>query len=343
LYWDGWIFGTLDSRPPKIPYERYDVIVGLGYENVASADATGNRAPEEIRLAPHAWTAVIGLDVGTMGRTAPFDLGIVADPKAAMIDLLEAVQSLATKARLAQIREERFSRAAPQIAAVRQRVDRDVRAAFGRQPMHPYELAMAVEDAIDRDAITINENLSHDFSLHHGLIQRFGGDAKLRLSAGGGSLGWGVGAAIGAKLGEPNRQVVAHIGDGSLMYSAAGFWTMARYNVPVLIIVWNNRNYQTVRHGFSRFGGNMAELERYPGLHLGDPDIDFVGLAKSQGVDGERATTASEIATALERGVAATRAGSPYVIDAVISQFGGGADSDWYQEFNLAETRTRAV
>jgi benzoylformate decarboxylase len=278
-----------------------------------------------------------------MGRTAPFDLGIVADPKAAMIDLLEAVQSLATKARLAQIREERFSRAAPQIAAVRQRVDRDVRAAFGRQPMHPYELAMAVEDAIDRDAITINENLSHDFSLHHGLIQRFGGDAKLRLSAGGGSLGWGVGAAIGAKLGEPNRQVVAHIGDGSLMYSAAGFWTMARYNVPVLIIVWNNRNYQTVRHGFSRFGGNMAELERYPGLHLGDPDIDFVGLAKSQGVDGERATTASEIATALERGVAATRAGSPYVIDAVISQFGGGADSDWYQEFNLAETRTRAV
>ena len=131
-----------------------------------------------------------------------------------------------------------------------------------------------------------------------------------------------MGAAIGAKIGEPNRQVVAHIGDGSVMYSAAGFWTMARYEVPVLTIVWNNRNYQTVRHGFSRFGGKMAKSGHYLGLHLGDPDIDFVGLAKSQGVEGERTTTTAELVGALERGVAATRAGSPYLIDAVVSQFG---------------------
>lgn len=343
LYWDGWIFGALNSPPGKIPYELYDVIVGLGYENLAAAREKGSQTPEQASLAPHAWTAVIGIDVGTMGRTAPFDLGIVADPKAALEDLLDAVQSLATKERLAKIRAERFDRVAPKIAAVRQRVEQDAKAAFGKQPMHPYELAMTIENTIDRDAITVNENLSHDFSLRHGIIQRFGGDEKLRLSAGGGSLGWGVGAAIGAKIGEPNRQVVAHIGDGSVMYSAAGFWSMARYQVPVLTIVWNNHNYQTVRHGFARFKGKMAKEDHYLGLHLGDPDIDFVALAGSQGVEGERTTTASEFAAALERGIAATRAGSPYLIDAVVSQFGGGADSDWHQEFSVAKTRTRKV
>jgi thiamine pyrophosphate-dependent acetolactate synthase large subunit-like protein len=78
-------------------------------------------------------------------------------------------------------------------------------------------------------------------------------------------------------------------------------------------------------------------------MHLGDPDIDFSGLAKSQGVEGEKVTTASELAGALERGTAATRAGTPYLIDAAICQIGGGAGSDWHQTFNLAEKRTRLV
>ena len=56
-----------------------------------------------------------------------------------------------------------------------------------------------------------------------------------------------MGAATGAKLAAPDRQVVCHIGDGSVMYSASGFWTQARYEVPVLTVVTNNRNYQTVR------------------------------------------------------------------------------------------------
>ena len=75
---------------------------------------------------------------------------------------------------------------------------------------------------------------------------------KLWLTNSGHSLGWGVGAALGAKLGAPDRQVVLSIGDGSVMYSAAGFWSMARYEVPVLTVVWNNCNYQQVRNAYAR-------------------------------------------------------------------------------------------
>src|SRR5215468_1375930 len=71
---------------------------------------------------------------------------------------------------------------------------------------------------------------------------------------------------------------------------ASGFWTMARYSLPILTVVWNNLNYQTVRTNFHTFGGEMAKQERYPEVYLGDPEIDFVMLARAQGIDGARVT-----------------------------------------------------
>jgi benzoylformate decarboxylase len=174
---------------------------------------------------------------------------------------------------------------------------------------------------------------------------RFGPRAedKLGVSHTGNSLGWGVGAAVGAKLAAPDRQVVLSIGDGSLMYSAAGFWTMARYEVPVLTVVWNNRNYQTVRNAAYRYNRRMAETGKYHGLYLGDPDIDFVKLAESQGVRGERVTNPGDIAAALKRGTAETHAGKPYLLEFVIGRVGGGAESTWHQKFSAAALQgTRA-
>jgi thiamine pyrophosphate-dependent acetolactate synthase large subunit-like protein len=91
---------------------------------------------------------------------------------------------------------------------------------------------------LDRDAIIVAENPSWP----NRFLSTGGTDAKQWISISGGGLGWGVGAAIGAKLARPDPQVVCIIGDSSLMYSAAGFWTQARYRVPVLTVVCNNRN-----------------------------------------------------------------------------------------------------
>lgn len=342
LYWDNKAIAR-SRGDGRDPFARYDVIVGLGADEFTAAGARGEEAPVEIGRAPHAWKAALGVDVDMMSRTVPIDLTLLADPRAGIEDLRDAINSLVTKDRLNKIKAERTQRMMPRIAAYRADVEDEAKASFGKTPMHPYELADLIERAIDRDAITVNESLSHDFSMRHNAMQRFGGSEKRRIASGGGSLGWGIGASIGAKIGEPNRQVVLNIGDGSVMYSASGFWTMARYSVPVLTIVWNNRNYQTVRHGFSRFNGNMARSGHYVGMYLGDPDIDYVGLAKSQGVAGEKATTASEFSAALERGIAATRRGEPFVLDVLISRIGGGADSTWYQAFSLADSRTRMV
>jgi len=68
----------------------------------------------------------------------------------------------------------------------------------------------------------------------------------------GGSLGYGIDAAVGAQLGAPDRPVVCSLGNGAVMYSASGSWPMARYGLPVLTLVWNNLNSQTCG-GFAGF------------------------------------------------------------------------------------------
>jgi len=126
------------------------------------------------------------------------------------------------------------------------------------------------------------------------------------------------------------------------MYSACGFWTQARYRIPVLTVVWNNRNYQTVRLAYHAYGGKMANSGKYAGMYLGDPDIDFVKLAESQGVSGERVTSGTDLRAALERGTNATKDGKPYLIEVVIARFGGGADSTWHESFNLTTATPHA-
>ena len=207
-------------------------------------------------------------------------------------------------------------------------------------PIHPDELGWALEEELDKDAIVVSENLSGSNSFFR---TGFREDEKMWLSTSGAGLGWGVGAATGAKLGQPDRQVVCSIGDGSVMYSASGFWTQARYGVPVLTVVCNNLNYQTVRNAYVRYGGKMAEANRFTGMYLGDPEIDFAGLARSQGVEGVLVEHSADLRPALRQGIAATRAGSPFLVDVRVQRTGGGADSTWHQSFNLAENRTRDV
>jgi len=74
-------------------------------------------------------------------------------------------------------------------------------------------------------------------------------------------------------------------------------------------------------------------------MYLGAPDIDFVRLAESQGVGGEKVTRGADLEAAIHRGVRATRDGKPYLLDVEISCYGGGAESTWYEKFNLSEKR----
>jgi thiamine pyrophosphate-dependent acetolactate synthase large subunit-like protein len=257
---------------------------------------------------------------------------MVANVKLALRALIDSVKAQATADRIARVAE---SRSGP--GSQRREIRRD---RMGLSPIHPDELGWALEQELDRNAIVVSENLSGSNQFYS---TGFRDDEKMWLSTSGAGLGWGVGASIGAKLGQPDRQVVCNIGDGSVMYSASGFWSQARYGVTVLTVVCNNLNYQTVRNAYVRYGGKMQQANRFTGMYLGDPEIDFVKLAQSQGIEGAFVESSADLRPALRRGIDATRAGEPYLVDVRVARTGGGADSTWHQAFNLSERRKKRV
>jgi thiamine pyrophosphate-dependent acetolactate synthase large subunit-like protein len=259
-------------------------------------------------------------------------MAVVANVKLALRAIVDSVRSQATGDRIARIAA---SRTEPERWYREIRRDR-----LGMSPIHPDELGWALDEELDGDAIVVSENLSGS---NHFLNTGFREGEKMWLSTSGAGLGWSIGAATGAKIGQPDRQVVCNVGDGSVMYSSSGFWSQARYGVPVLTVVCNNLNYQTVRNAYVRYGGKMREADRYTGMYLGDPEIDFVKLAESQGCEGALVESSADLRPALRRGIEATREGTPFLVDVRVRRVGGGADSTWHQRFNLAGSRTREV
>jgi benzoylformate decarboxylase len=280
------------------------------------------------------------METGSLGRNYPSDVTLLGDVKSGLRDIRAALDGLLTRERRTSIAAARRKPIETATASWHAGVTQAIAANLGRTPIHPDEVGKVLAETIDRNAIVVSENLIGSFDSF-----RFGfrDDEQTYLGAGGASLGWGLGAAAGAKLGAPDRQVICSIGDGSLMYSAAGFWTLARYHIPVLVVVWNNHNYQTVRLAYHRYRGKMLATGKYQGMYLGNPDIDFVKLAGSQGVGGERVVAGSELRPALRRGLAATAEGRPYLVEVVIARIGGGAESTWFERFDLAASRKRRV
>jgi len=151
-----------------------------------------------------------------------------------------------------------------------------------------------------------------------------------------GVLGWGTAAAIGVKIGNPHKETWCLTADGCFNFGSQALWSARRYEVPVGVVIFNNREYQANRMAQHMLGGRMAATGRYIGVKLDRPDIDYVKLAGAYDIEGERVDRPGDIAAALGRCKAAMQAGRAYVVDVRIEKRFPGKDSDWYDQFSVA-------
>jgi acetolactate synthase I/II/III large subunit len=262
---------------------------------------------------PDAYVAVVGSDsINTKIPTLEFeaDLRLNCAPLNAINALREAVAKLAPL----QFDEiEKRKRLWQQSSS--QRVSRardEARAVANRSPIDPIWLAFQIGEALDDNSILIDDTLSHNPLSRFLQCARPG--SYFRNPGSGG--GWGPGAALGAKLGAPERDVIAVTGDGFYMYSAANacLWAACYYQAPFMTVIFQNRSYST---------GTRATANLYPegyavrdGLEGGyfDPPIDFAKEAEAAGAYGENVRDPAEVQHALRRGLEKTRAGVPAVI-----------------------------
>ncbi len=130
----------------------------------------------------------------------------------------------------------------------------------------------------------------------------------------GGALGWALGAGIGVKMARPDDPVVSVVGDGTAMYTIQGLWSAAHYDVPLVLVVMNNREYAACKRGIDRVVSGGADT--YVGMDLTDPEIDFLGLGRSLGVETQSAAGTEELSAAVAEALAS---GAPTLIDAAVA------------------------
>ncbi len=128
----------------------------------------------------------------------------------------------------------------------------------------------------------------------------------------GGSIGWGLPAAVGAAVAAPERKVIVLEGDGSAMYTLQALWTMARENLDVTVIVFANRSYQVLHAELANLSAGAPVSRALEVLTLDRPHLDWIALAKGHGVEAGRASNLDELAVQFKRGLASR---GPYLVE----------------------------
>ncbi|MFF4042403.1 thiamine pyrophosphate-binding protein [Streptomyces sp. NPDC001816] len=236
----------------------------------------------------------IDLNAYEIAKNHPVDLGIVADPKAALRSLAASLAG--------QLGPDRRGAAAERMAARSAERDR-ARAEFaaGSHDGTPIEAFLAaLAEQTGGDLIVFDEALTSSPLVTAYLPPDRPGDYHVTR---GGSLGVGIPGAIGAKLAHPDRTVVGFTGDGGSMYTYQGLWTAARYGVDAKFVVCNNHKYRLLDDNIAQYWRerDIPQHDFPRSFDLAHPEIDFAGLARSLGADGVRVEKPGQAADAVRR------------------------------------------
>jgi benzoylformate decarboxylase len=245
-----------------------------------------------------------------VGRTHPVVLGLVGD-------LALSLDALAGELERRVDRDRAAARLAERAEDRRREIDRleqSARARYETRPLHPMAAAHAALRAMPEGSAVVDEAITtgpYVRGFHHWTEPR-----RYFFTKGGG-LGWGMPAALGVSLGY-ERQVptLAAVGDGSAMYSPQALWTAAREHLPIVFVVFVNRQYLILKNNLRGMDRDAARSGRFVGLDLGDPEIDYVALAASMGVAAARAESADDVSDLVRT---ATAGGEPFLVEVPIS------------------------
>jgi benzoylformate decarboxylase len=250
-------------------------------------------------------------DPWEIGKVFPVDVGIIADAKSALRSLLEIYPRFTATSNGKTERLECIRKAKEQVNT---ELENRVQQGWDSIPLSAARVARTMDRLIEKDALIVNESPTNKDILMANF--QFSPGRSYFSNSSGGFLGWGLGAAIGAKLASPKRRVVACLGDGSCMFGIQGLWTLAKYRVPLVVIVFNNRAYMAVKNQF-RGSEDRIRIAAEMGAEITGPEINFAKLADTFGILGQRVEQPDVIEPALKR---ALEQNGPALVDVVISQ-----------------------
>jgi benzoylformate decarboxylase len=270
--------GLYDVKRPTV--RESDVILFAGCHCFTEFEVPGQPDVPEGAKVVH-----LHSDAREIGAIYGVDVGIVADESLALAALLDALPENDVPAgdRLERARAEYLAFTGP-LPPETEGVE-NVAAVADALAEHVSDTTTVVGDATTTGAI---------------LLRRLPQDPPHQyFTSSSGSLGWGMGAALGLKLAMPEREVIAVVGDGGFQFGPQALWVAARYQIPVTYVVINNESYAAVAAALRRYGRTAVERDIYPGKDLSG--VDVAALARGYGVFAQRLHRASELPEALAK------------------------------------------
>ncbi len=235
-------------------------------------------------------------DPAELGRRLPADLGVVGDPGAVLKGLLGACREVVDPSEVPR----------PTLSPLRERrvesISRELQAARGQTPAAVADVVAEVTKVLPSGTILVEEAVRASRT-----VFRYGGvpqGGEIWRSTGG-SLGWGLPAAVGAKLASPDRPVVLLVGDGTLHFSIQALWTAVAQRAPVVVVVLDNGGYLAVKRAIENMLAVPHDPRTHPGTEL--PGIDHLLVARGYGATSVSVSTAREAAEAVEDALSTQR------------------------------------
>src|SRR5262245_6856803 len=264
--------------------------------------------PEHIKLVQ------IDEDPWQLSKNYAAEVAVIGDTKTSLAELQPQLTELQTAEQRTLVRE-RTTRHIAAHTAVREKLQRKIAEQRDHRPLTPLTLMGALAKILPPDIAVVEEAVTTTNTSFErlGVLKNTTGYFGHR----GWALGWGLGVALGAKLAWPKRPVLALLGEGAAAYGVQGLWSAARYKIPVVFVICNNSQYQILKLCGRSLSLPEAEKERFEGVDLIAPELDYLSLARGFGVEAHRITEPDELA---DRVSAAFQGDKPILFDVPISR-----------------------
>jgi benzoylformate decarboxylase len=281
----------------------YDLMIVLG------ADPLRMSVHSEVDPLPAGMPILqIGLVEWDLAKNYGAEIALKADVKETLRVLIPALKTAGGAALEARAKQGVAALASKNWSARRAILVEEISKNKDRSPIDPDWLALTVIDAMPDNGILVDEGLTS--SRHINALRphrdRYGYHA---LASGG--IGWGLPAAVGVSLANPDRPVVCFSGDGSAMYSIQALWTAAHHKLPLTVVIVNNGGYRIIKQRLLAFHGD----DHYVGMDFVDPKVDFTAMAKALGLEAFRISDANELKAKLS---SAFNAPGPKLIEVMV-------------------------
>jgi len=245
----------------------------------------------------------------------PVDILLEADSSKAIPVLSEMIRQRITPEQRARI-QARFKQLQSEHEQLRNGWHHSAITKAQQKPISPEWLCHCINEVLDEDTILLNEAVTNiPFVMR--LIHRT--RPGTLFSSGGTSLGWGLGAALGAKLAVPDKTVITVVGDGSFLFGCpiATLWAADVYQAPFLSVIFNNEQYQAPKEALQRAYGKESFSEK-TGIWVGMDIVsspNYALIAQACHVYGRMVEDPSTLQSALKDALAQVRRGKPAVLD----------------------------